>query len=49
MEHSQKMMGKESRIALNEINQLTDLLYTKFKPKAKLSFEAVHSIANKKQ
>lgn len=49
MEHNMEKIGKESRIALGEINQLVDLLYSKFKPKAKSSFEGVHSVTRKKK
>jgi len=49
MEHNSEKIGKESRIALGEINQLVDLLYNKFRPKAKSSFEGVNSVIRKKK
>lgn len=49
MEHNIEKIGKESKIALNEINQMVELLYSKFKPKAKFSFEGSNSVSRKKK
>lgn len=49
MEHNLEKIGKESKIALGEINQMVDLLYNKFKPKSKSSFEGAHSVSRKKK
>jgi hypothetical protein len=44
MEHNIEKMGKESRIALGELNNMVTLLYTKLRQKSRMSFEGVNSL-----
>lgn len=43
MEHNIERMGKESRIALGELNSLVTLLYTRLRQKSRISFEGANA------
>lgn len=44
MEHNITKMGKESKVALDSLNNMVEMLYVNLKPKRKGAFEAMNRI-----